>query len=179
MLLPFIANDRFADGARIYGFVLAFFGVGGALGALAVSSGRLPRRYMTVMMAMWGLGSMPLVVVGYTSSFPLMAVAAFVIGVTDSAGMVIWGTLLQRRVPTEMLGRVSSLDFFVSLAFMPVSLAVAGPLSKVVSVETIFLVAGVVPAVLAAVAMCAARMRGTSWRIRCARRRTPAAVRAP
>ena len=66
---------------------------------------------------------MPLVVVGFTSSFPLMAAATFVIGVTDGAGLVIWGTLLQRRVPTEMLGRVSSLDFFVSLAFMPVSFA--------------------------------------------------------
>ena len=64
----------------------------------------------------------------------------FVVGVTDGAGMVIWGTLLQRRVPTEMLGRVSSLDFFVSLAFMPVSFAIVGPLSKVVSMQTIFLV---------------------------------------
>ncbi len=77
-----------------------------------------------------------------------MAVATFVIGVTDGAGMVIWGTLLQRRVPTEMLGRVSSLDFFVSLAFMPVSFAIVGPLSKVVSMETIFLVAGIAPVVL-------------------------------
>ena len=109
-----------------------------------------------------------------------MAVATFVIGVTDGAGMVIWGTLLQRRVPTEMLGRVSSLDFFVSLAFMPVSFAIVGPLSKVVSMETIFLVAGLAPVVFAAVAM----LRGadaptTSWRTRCARRRRPAAVRAP
>ena len=38
VLLPFIAQDRFEDGARTYGFVLAFFGVGGALGALVVSS---------------------------------------------------------------------------------------------------------------------------------------------
>ena len=145
VLLPFIAKDRFADGARMYGFILAFFGMGSALGALAVSSRRLPRRYLSVMMAMWSLGSIPLVVVGFTSSFPLMAVATFVIGVTDGAGMVIWGTLLQRRVPTEMLGRVSSLDFFVSLAFMPVSFAIVGPLSKVVSMETIFLVAGLAP----------------------------------
>jgi hypothetical protein len=41
--------------------------------------------------------------------------------------MVIWGTLLQRRVPPHLLGRVSSLDFFVSLALMPVSMALAGP----------------------------------------------------
>jgi DHA3 family tetracycline resistance protein-like MFS transporter len=159
VLLPFIAKQRFEDGARTYGFILAFFGVGSALGALAVSSGRLPRRYLTVMMTMWSVGSIPLVVVGMTSSFPLMAAATFAIGVTDGAGMVIWGTLLQRRVPTEMLGRVSSLDFFVSLAFMPVSFAIVGPLSKVVSMQTIFLVAGIAPVLLAAVAMSAARMR--------------------
>lgn len=159
VLLPFIANDRFEEGARMYGFILAFFGVGSALGALAVSSGRLPRRYLTVMMAMWGLGSLPLIVFGFTSSFALMAVATFVIGFTDGAGMVIWGTLLQRRVPTGMLGRVSSLDFFVSLAFMPVSFAIVGPLSKVVSMQSIFLVAGIAPALLAVVAMWAAGMR--------------------
>lgn len=158
VLLPFVARDRFADGARAYGFILAFFGVGSAIGALAVSSGRLPRRYLTVMMTMWGLGSLPLVVVGSTSSFPLMAAATFIVGVTDGAGMVIWGTLLQRRVPREMLGRVSSLDFFVSLAFMPVSFAIVGPLSKVVSMETIFAAAGIVPVALAAVALVAARM---------------------
>ncbi len=110
------------------------------------------------MMAMWSLGSVPLVVVGVTSSFPAMAAATFVIGVTDGAASVIWGTLLQRRVPTAMLGRVSSLDFFVSLAFMPVSFAIVGPLSKVVSMETIFLTAGLVPVLLGAVAVMAARM---------------------
>ena len=159
VLLPFIAKQRFEDGAQTYGFILAFFGVGSALGALAVSSGRLPRRYLTVMMTMWSVGSMPLVIVGVTASFPLMAAATFVIGFTDGMGMVIWGTLLQRRVPTEMLGRVSSLDFFVSLAFMPVSFAIVGPLSKVVSMQTIFLVAGVAPVLLAVVAMYVARMR--------------------
>ncbi|MCW2690480.1 MAG: transporter, partial [Mycobacterium sp.] len=158
VLLPFITKARFENGERMYGFVLAAYGIGGALGALAISSVRLPRRYLTVMMFCWGAGNLPLVALGYTSSFAVMATAAFVVGLTDSAGMVIWGTLLQRRVPPEMLGRVSSLDFFVSLAFMPVSMAVAGPLSKVVAIETIFLVAGVAPAGLAVIALVAARM---------------------
>jgi DHA3 family tetracycline resistance protein-like MFS transporter len=158
VLLPFIAKDRFADGARSYGFILAAYGIGSAIGALGISSRRLPRRYLTVMMTMWGLGSLPLVIVGWTSSFPLMALATFIVGLTDGAAGVIWGTLLQRRVPPEMLGRVSSLDFFVSLAFMPVSFAIAGPLSKVVPMDAIFLAAGVVPVALAAIAMVAARM---------------------
>ncbi|GAS97999.1 major facilitator superfamily MFS_1 [Mycolicibacterium canariasense] len=158
VLLPFIAQQRFTEGARTYGFILAFFGVGSAFGALAVSSRRLPRRYLTVMMAMWGLGSLPLVVIGTTWSFGWMALASFIVGVTDGAGMVIWGTLLQRRVPTAMLGRVSSLDFFVSLAFMPVSFAIVGPLSKVVSMEAIFMVAGVVPVLIGLAAWIAAQM---------------------
>ncbi|EHI12465.1 tetracycline-resistance determinant TetV [Mycolicibacterium thermoresistibile ATCC 19527] len=158
VLLPFIAQERFTDGARMYGFVLAAFGVGSAVGALTVSSRQMPRRYLTVMMLMWALGSVPLLVIGFTWSFLLMSAASFAIGVTDGAGMVIWGTLLQRRVPRELLGRVSSLDFFVSLVFMPVSFAIAGPLSKVVSMQTIFLVAGLAPLLFAVVAMTAARM---------------------
>jgi MFS transporter, DHA3 family, tetracycline resistance protein len=157
VLLPFIAHDRFANGDQVYGFMLAAFGIGSALGAVIVSSRPLPRRYLTVMMTMWGVGSLPFVIVGMTSSLPVMLIALFVVGLAEGAG-VIWGTLLQRRVPPEMLGRVSSLDFFVSLAFMPVSMAVAGPLSKVVPVEVIFAVTGVGPVLLAAVALVAARM---------------------
>ncbi len=157
VLLPFIARDRFAHGEQVYGLMLAAFGVGSAVGAVVVSSRPLPRRYLTVMMTMWGVGSLPFVIVGTTTSLPVMLVALFVIGIAEGAG-VIWGTLLQRRVPPEMLGRVSSLDFFVSLAFMPVSMAVAGPLSKVVSVEVIFAVTGIAPVLLAAIALVAARM---------------------
>ena len=68
----------------------------------------------------------------------------FIFGATGGMGMVIWGTLLQRRVPPHLLGRVSSLDFFVSLALMPVSMALAGPAAEVVPVGLIFLVAGTV-----------------------------------
>jgi DHA3 family tetracycline resistance protein-like MFS transporter len=159
VLLPFLVKNRFADGAQTYGFLLAYLGVGEAVGALAISSTRLPRRYLTVMMIMWGAGNVPLIVAGATSSFTWMAIAMFIVGLTDGAGSVIWGTLLQRRVPTELLGRVSSLDFFVSLAFMPLSFAIVGPLSKVVSMEAIFAAAGVIPVALAAIAVAAARMR--------------------
>ncbi|MCV7431006.1 tetracycline efflux MFS transporter Tet(V) [Mycolicibacterium bacteremicum] len=158
VLLPFITNARFDHGERIFGFVLAAFGLGSAVGALAVSSLRLPRRYLTVMMVCWTVGNLPLIAIGYTTSFLVMAVASFVVGMTSGAAMVIWGTLLQRRVPPEMLGRVSSLDFFVSLVFMPISMAVVGPLSKVISIETIYLAAGLGPVLLGAAAYLLARM---------------------
>jgi len=158
VLLPFIARERFVHGGQVYGFLLAAYGLGGAAGALAVSTRPLPRRYLTLMMMLWGLGSLPMAVVGVTWSFPVMAIALFVVGVASGAGMVIWGTLLQRRVPAELLGRVSSLDFFVSLSFMPLSMALAGPLSKVVPVEIIFGAAGLLPIVVAVVVLAVARM---------------------
>ena len=57
VLLPFAIRDNLGGGADDYGLALAAFGVGGAAGALAISSRRLPRRYLTVMILMWGLGS--------------------------------------------------------------------------------------------------------------------------
>ena len=52
----------------------------------------------------------------------------------SQGAQVVWGTLLQMRVPPAMLGRVSSLDFFVSLALMPISMAVAGPVGEAIGI---------------------------------------------
>jgi MFS family permease len=158
VLLPFVVRDQLGGDSRMFGFLLAIAGVGGAAASLATASFPLPRRYLSVMMVGWGAGSLPLAAVGIIDSFWALAAALFIFGATGGMGMVIWGTLLQRRVPAHLLGRVSSLDFFVSLALMPVSMALAGPAAEVLPIWLIFLVAGTVCPVMAAVAMAVARM---------------------
>ncbi|MDV8147575.1 MFS transporter [Arthrobacter sp. B10-11] len=158
VLLPFVVRDQLGGDSRMFGFLLAVMGAGGAAASLATASFALPRRYLTVMMVSWGAGSLPLAAVGFMDSFWMVAAALFIFGATGGAGMVIWGTLLQRRVPPHLLGRVSSLDFFVSLALMPVSMALAGPAAEVVPTWVIFLVAGGVCPVMAVVAVVVARM---------------------
>ncbi len=158
VLLPFVVRDQLGGDSRMFGFLLAVMGVGAALGSLLTASLRLPRRYLTVMMVSWGAGSLPVAAVGIMDSFWVLAAALFIWGVTGSVGMVIWGTLLQRRVPPHLLGRVSSLDFFVSLALMPVSMALAGPAAEVLPIWLIFLVAGLVCPVMAVIALTVARM---------------------
>jgi MFS family permease len=128
------------------------------VGALAISSGRLPRRYLTVMILMWGLGSLPFAVIGVAGALWVMCAALLVVGATYSAAMVIWGTLLQRRVPEGLRGRVSSLDFFVSLALMPVSMAIAGPAGAAFGITAVFAVAGIVPVFLALAAIVVPRL---------------------
>lgn len=161
VLLPFLTRDRFDEAEATFGLLLAAFGIGGAVGSLVVSSLKLPRRYLTFMILCWGGGTLPLALLGVANNLGLMLAALFVVGAATGAGVVIWGTLLQRLVPLDMIGRVASLDFFVSIAFMPVSIAIAGPLSLLVPVETIFIVAGVIPPVLALVALALGRMRNT------------------
>ncbi len=158
VLLPFAVRDQTGGGAGAFALALAAFGIGGAIGSIAVASMRLPRRYLTIMISAWGLGCAPLVIIGLTDQLWLMVVALFVCGMLFSGATVIWGTLLQRRVPPEMLGRVSSLDFFVSLAFMPISMAVAGPVGELIGIPVAFLAAGAIPVVLAALTLLIARL---------------------
>ncbi|MFG1626867.1 MFS transporter [Kribbella sp. NPDC049227] len=65
VLLPFAIRDQLGGGPSDFGLVLAAFGVGGAAGALLISSRSLPRRYLTVMTLMWGVGSLPFVLLGF------------------------------------------------------------------------------------------------------------------
>src|SRR3954454_2018654 len=157
VLVPFAVKAA-GGGPGQHAAVLTAFGIGGAVGSIAVASWRLPRRYLTVMNLLWGLGCIPLVAFGVTTRLWVMLAAGAVMGATFQAGMVIWGTLLQRRVPAALLGRVSSLDFFVSLAFMPLSMALAGPVSELIGLRATFLLAGLGPTLLAVVAILAARM---------------------
>jgi MFS family permease len=107
---------------------------------------------------LWGVGCVPLVLIGFTDQLWVMAVVVFITGFGFSSATVIWGTLLQRRVPPELLGRVSSLDFFVSLALMPVSMALAGPVGVAIGIPITFIIAGAIPVPLAIITIIAARM---------------------
>ncbi|QIK77256.1 MFS transporter [Nocardioides piscis] len=158
VLIPFLIKDRLGGGPDDHSYVLVAFGIGGALASLVMASVRMPRRYLTWMNLGWGLGSLPFLAIGLADAVWQVVVAAFVIGALFSAPMVIWGTLLQRRVPPELLGRVASLDFFVSISLMPVSMALAGPVSDAIGLRTTFFIAGLAPVVFAVLAISLARL---------------------
>src|SRR4051794_5622102 len=140
VLVPFAIKDG-GGGPTQHAYVLAAFGIGGgggggptqpasvraalgrggAVGSLVVPPPRLPRRYLTVMNLLWGLGCVPLVVFGLSAALWVMIAAGAVMGATFQAGMVIWGTLLQRRGPPGPPGRRAPPPFFLSLGFLPPS----------------------------------------------------------
>jgi MFS family permease len=158
VLIPFLIKDRLGGGPSDHAWVLAAFGIGGAVGSMAMASLTMPRRYLTVMNLMFGIGCLPLLAMGFATTVWQLVVSAFISGALFAAPMVIWGTLLQRRVPPHMLGRVASLDFFVSVSLMPVSMALAGPVSEAIGLRATFAIAGIVPGVVAAIAIVWARL---------------------
>lgn len=158
VLVPFLVKDELGGGPGDHALVMAMFGIGGAVGSMVMASLRMPRRYLTWMNLLWGVGCLPFLVVGFATAVWQVAAAAFVMGALFSAPMVVWGTLLQRRVPPALLGRVASLDFFVSISLMPVSMALAGPVSEWLGLATTFAIAALVPVVAAAVAVVVARL---------------------
>ncbi|KQQ19321.1 MFS transporter [Rathayibacter sp. Leaf299] len=158
VLVPFAVRDQTGTGASGYALALTAYGVGGVVGSLVVSSRPVPRRYLTTMILLWGFGALPFVLLGVVDQLWMIAAILFLDGVTGAAAQVLWGTLLQQRVPSALLGRVSSLDFFVSLALMPVSMAVAGPVGEAVGIAPTFAVVGVLAAVSAVVTLLLARL---------------------
>ncbi|MFT3715575.1 MAG: MFS transporter [Gordonia sp. (in: high G+C Gram-positive bacteria)] len=160
VLVPFALRERVGGDASDHAMVLAAFGIGAALAAAAFGAFPMPKRYLTVMFAMWSVGSLPLIIMGRAHHVVWFVVAAFMIGVLIDGPAVLWGTLLQRRTPKHLLGRISALDFFVSAALMPVSMALAAPISHWIGFGPTFIVAGLLPVPLAVIFYFAAKL----WR---------------
>src|SRR5204863_5359801 len=108
----------------------------------------LPRRSITFIYVMWTLAT--LAVAGYglaTALWQLMLVSS-VFNAFETAGTIVWATLKQRTVPASLLGRVSSLDWLISIGLLPLSLALTGPVSAALGARTTLLGAGLVGAIV-------------------------------
>ncbi|WP_288811242.1 MFS transporter [uncultured Gordonia sp.] len=149
VLVPFALRERIDGGATQHAWVLAGFGLGAAAASLVFASIPMPRRYLTVMFSLWAFSSLPLVLMGLADSTWMFVAAGVAMGILFDGPMVLWGTLLQRRVPPALLGRIASLDFFVSVALMPVSMAIAAPVSSAIGLTATFVLAGWLPVPIA------------------------------
>jgi hypothetical protein len=144
VLVPYRVRNELGGDAGDYGLILAFGGLGSIAAAALVGRRGLPRRHITVMYVSWAIGSLALVGLGVGTAVWQLMGFMFVEGAFFTAGIVIWGTLLQTHVPGELLGRVTSLDWFVSTSLVPISFALTGPVSGAIGVQSTLVLAGVI-----------------------------------
>jgi predicted MFS family arabinose efflux permease len=130
-----VVADRDLGGAAAWGAVLASLGVGALFGSLLATHAR-PRRPLVLAVLMVALLALPLAFLAAGAPTALLACAAFLSGAGLMLGNSVWESTLQRHVPADSLSRVSSYDWFGSLAFYPLGLAIWGPVAGVMGVST-------------------------------------------
>jgi MFS family permease len=148
VLMPFLVKNSLGGDARDLGFVFAVGGVGAILSALLMSQVGFPKRHITFIYVASALGVLTLVGYAMSESVWHIALASFAMEILLTAGLIVWSTLMQIKVPSRLLGRVSSLDWLVSSSLIPLSYGLAGPVSRSIGIRMTFGLAGLVGAVV-------------------------------
>jgi DHA3 family tetracycline resistance protein-like MFS transporter len=159
VLLPYLVKNTLHGSAGAFGLVLGVGGVGSVVCALAMGQRGLPQRDITVMYAAWTLATLAVAGYGLAAAIWQLMVASIAFNALETAGTIVWATVKQRNVPASLLGRVSSLDWLISIGLLPVSLALTGPVSGAIGVRATLIGAGVVGALVTLAALALPGMR--------------------
>ena len=160
VLLPFVVKNDLHASARTLGVVLAAGGIG-AIGAAAWMGRRgHPRRDVTVMYITWTVATLAIAGYGLATAAWQLMIACLVFNALEAAGTIVWATIKQRHVPSSMLGRVSSLDWLVSIGLVPLSFALTAPVAGAIGVRATLVGAAVLGAGVTLCAFFLPGMRG-------------------
>jgi len=129
-----IVAERDLGGAAAWGTILAAMGLG-ALGGSLLAARVKPHRPLLFAVLADGLFVLPLALLAAAPPVPLIASGAFLSGAGMALAISVWESTLQRQVPGQSLSRVSSYDWFGSLAFYPLGLAVWGPVAAIIGIS--------------------------------------------
>jgi hypothetical protein len=149
VLVPYVVtNDLHGDEIAL-GLVFGAGGLGSVLVGLTMGQrGTLPRRPLTIMYVAWAVGMLMTAGFGVATAIWQAMVFGFIAEGSIALLVVLWYTMLQRLVPRHLLGRVISLDWMISIAGVPLSFAIVGPLASAFGVDATLIGAGVLGAVI-------------------------------
>jgi MFS family permease len=146
-LVPFVVTDQMSGTEFDLALVFGAGGIGSVVASLVMAQrGGLPRRALTVMYVSWAIGMGMTAFFGLVVNVPQAMVVSFIAEGSIAVLIVIWFTVMQRLVPSELLGRVSGLDWMISILGTPISFLVVGPLAAAFGADRVLIVAGIVGA---------------------------------
>jgi DHA3 family tetracycline resistance protein-like MFS transporter len=143
-LVPFVVTDQMNGNEFQLALVFGAGGLGSIVASLVMAQrGGLPRRPLTLMYVAWAIGMGMTGAFGIVANVPQAMVVSFIAEGAISILVVIWFTAMQRLVPPALLGRVSSLDWMITILGAPISFLVVGPTAKAFGADAVLIVAGV------------------------------------
>ncbi|MDX6728353.1 MAG: hypothetical protein QOK49_3158 [Baekduia sp.] len=152
VLLPWIVKEGMGGSAFDLGLVFAAGGLASMLCAVVMGRFGLPRRGITFMLVVWTIATLAVAGYGAANAVWQLMIASAIFNALETAGTIVWATTKQQNVPGALLGRVSSLDWLISVGLLPLSFALTGPVSAAIGARATLVGAGV----LGAVVTCAA-----------------------
>ena len=137
----------------MWGLVLAIEGAGAVTGGIVMLKWK-PSRPLLVATASTLVWVWPLIGLAAVAPVWVIASGAFAGGAMMSIFGTIWNTTMQREIPSDILSRVSAYDWFGSLVFLPVGLAVVGPIQHALGTRTCIVGCIVLIVVMVGGALC-------------------------
>jgi DHA3 family tetracycline resistance protein-like MFS transporter len=159
VLLPFIVKNDLHGSAADLGIVFAAGGIGSVGCAVVLGQRGLPRRDITFMYVTWTLATVAVAGYGLSTAVWQLMIASLAFNALETAGTIVWATAKQRHVPAALLGRVSSLDWLISIGLLPLSFALTGPVSGLLGARTTLISAGVLGGIVTFAALLLPGMR--------------------
>jgi MFS family permease len=148
VLLPYIIKNILHGSGAEFGLVLTAGGIGALLAAFILGERGVPRRDVAFIYMTWSLATLAVAGYGLAVAGWQLAVFCALINGLEAAGTIAWATLKQRLVEPALLGRVSSLDWFISIALLPASYALTAPVAQAIGARATLVLAGVLGAAI-------------------------------
>jgi MFS family permease len=152
VLGPVVARQSLGGASR-WGLVLAAQGAGAVVGGLIMLRWR-PQRPLLVATASTLVWVWPLTALALRAPVVVIALGAAAGGAMMSIFGTIWNSTMQREIPADIISRVSAYDWFGSLVFLPLGLAITGPIDRAVGTTPAIVGAIVIMVVAVGAALC-------------------------
>jgi DHA3 family tetracycline resistance protein-like MFS transporter len=165
VLLPYIVKNDLNAGAGQLGLIFAVGGVASVAAAIAIGQTGLPKRDITWMYITWTIATLAIAGYGLGSTVFVLMVASMLFNGLETVGQIIWSTAKQRHVPPVLLGRVSSLDWLISIGLLPVSFALTGPTAAAIGAQETMVLAGILGAAVTLAALFLPGMRAVEGQV--------------
>jgi MFS transporter, DHA3 family, macrolide efflux protein len=139
--LPLLVTEVLRAGPLAFGFITAALGIGEAVGAALIGQLRI-RRAGIAMYLFQIVAGVGLMLYGVVPTLPGALMAATLVGFGFVCSGALWESALQRHVPRQMLGRVTSWDWFGGSLLGPVAPIAAALISEAYGPPALFIAAG-------------------------------------
>lgn len=158
--LPFLISNDLGKDVDALGLVYSFNAVGSVLAALWLGRYARLRKRGWLAYGGWMISGIMVFLFGLHLPFEVVLAASLINGAALMAFGLVWVNTLQELVPSKLLGRVSSIDALGSYALIPIGSGVAGVLTDQIGASLVFVVCGLITALMLAGGLLHPAIRG-------------------